>query len=183
MPCIFCDSSKSKIPNPKFPMPFLGGFDIVDSGWLGPNAVYVDIDTSYSGKLYQLYAGRTRIGLSGTTRIVGQLQPSPSPPPLVVVAVEPANQSVDYGPLLPAWPSDRYELEWSTADSPADMDHFLVTGSDAPGDAVDPNNVLARVAFIGDGPYALDLPPLGQCGVWQFTVTPYDNADLISTNH
>jgi hypothetical protein len=158
-------------------MPFLGGFQIVDAGWLGPNAVYVDLDTSYSDKLYQLYAGRTLIGLSSTTRIVGQLVPSASPPPLVVVAVEPANQSVDYGPLLPFAPSDRYQLDWETSGSPADMDHFLITGSDAPGDAVDPDHVVARVAWIGDGSYSVDLPPLGQCGVWNFEVVPYDNAE------
>jgi hypothetical protein len=160
-------------------MPFLGGFEIVDA-WAVNNAVYVTIDTSYGDSMrYQLYAGRTLIGQTSNTSqttISGQLNPSPASPPLTVVAVEPDNIGNDYGPTLPNWPSDRYELEFSTSGSPPDMDHFLITGSDAPGGAVDPNNVILRVQWIGDGPYTVPLPPLGQCGVWQFTVTPYSNA-------
>ncbi len=164
---------------PEVAMPFLGGFDVVAASWDGPNAVLVTIDTPETDFYYQLYAGHTLIGQTGNTTsrsILGQLQPSSSPAPLTVVAVEAANLFNDYGAELPSWPSDRYELEFTTSGSPPDMDHFLITGSDGPGLSVDPARVLRRVPFIGDGPYVVPLPPLGQCGVWQFGVTAYDDS-------
>jgi hypothetical protein len=60
------------------PTPYFGGFQEIGSGKSGPNSVYVDIDTSYTDRLYQLYAGRTLIGCTvntAQTRVTGQLQP------------------------------------------------------------------------------------------------------------
>jgi hypothetical protein len=162
-------------------IPFFGGFDYVDSGLLGPNAVFVDLVTSYADRYYQLYAGRTLIGVTTDptrTRIVGQLNPQGGGSvPLTVVAVAPEDIATDFSAEIPLWPSDRFSLSWSTSyGGGTDVDHFLISRSDSAGGADDTSNVIGRVNYTGDGPYTFDSPPLPACGAWTYGVTPYDNA-------
>jgi hypothetical protein len=161
--------------------PYFGGFDYVDAGLLGPTSVYVDVVSAYTDKYYQLYAGRTLIGVTASvaaSRIVGQLNlAGGAPAPLTVVAVEAVDLTTDFGALIPDWPSDRFELDWSTSYGDAsDVDHFLITRSDAAGLVNDPNNVVGQVNYSGDGDYHFDVPPLPTCGAWQLAVIPVDNA-------
>lgn len=161
-------------------MYFLGGHTITKAGWAGPRAVYVEFVSQYtSGWVWQLYAGRKRIGstlVPADRRVVGQLIVDDAPAPLTVVRVDIANRLTDYGPQLPEMPWHRFLLQWSAASYPADTDRFIITASSAPGEAADANNVLAEPQFIGDGDYQLVLPPLPQSGAWTYRITPVDNA-------
>lgn len=161
-------------------MYYLGGMTITKTGWLGPQAVFVDFVSTYTtGWLWQLYANRSLIGHTVAPterRVVGQLQPSDSPAPLTLVRVDPANARTNYGASLPALPWNRYALQWSAASYPADADHFEITGATVAGGAVDSENVIGNVPCIGDGAYQFVLPPFRTAGTWTFSITPRDDA-------
>lgn len=159
---------------------FLGGHTIVAAGWVGPRAVFVDFVAEYTtGWHWQLYAGRTLIGVtpaSTSRRVVGQLVVSDAPAPLTLVRVDSANRTTDYGALIPRQPWNRFSLLWTAADYPADAHHFDITGSPAAGESIDSSNVIAREPFRGNGNYRFNLAPLPTAGVWEFRITPRDNA-------
>lgn len=159
---------------------YLGGQTIVAAGWVGPRAVYVDFVSEYtSGWHWQLYAGRTLIGVTAAStsrQVVGQLVVDDAPAPLTLVRVDAANRTTNYGDLIPRQPWNRYALAWTASSYPADADHFQITGSPAAGEAVSDDNVIARVPFRGDGDYRFALPPLATAGEWDFRITPRDNA-------
>jgi hypothetical protein len=160
-------------------MPFLGGFQIVDAGWSGANAVFVDFATESTAELFQLYAGRTLIGSTSRPaerRVIGQLFASDIPYPLSVVRVAIADRLTDFGPRLPRWPWNRFRLAWSASSAPADTHHFDVTASPAAGQPVDSNNLVARVPFYGDGDYGFQPSAIDASGIWTFAITARDNA-------
>lgn len=158
----------------------LGGMTITNTGWLGPQAVYVDFVSTYtSGYLWQLYANRTLIGvttLPSERRIVGMLQPSGVPAVLTLLLVPTAEVLIDYGQQIPAGPWNRYLLEWTEAAGDADLDRWEITSGVNPGDEPDPTNVLGAVPYYGDRAYSFALPPLDLPGPWKYAVTPRDNA-------
>lgn len=152
---------------------------VIGMGWLGARAVYLDFVSTNTAHVYQLYAGRSRIGTTlrpSERRIVGQLFQDEAPATLTLVRVDKANRLTDYGDRLPVVPWNQFELQWTAAVMAADTDHFEITASTAAGEAVDADNVLARVRYIGDGAYAFVLPPLNESGDWIYRVTPRDNA-------
>lgn len=158
---------------------YLGGMTPFKTGWLGPRAVFVEFASDLTDSVYQLYAGRKLIGSTISPRerrVSGQLLVDDAPCPLTVVRVPSANRLTDYGPLLPAQPFNRFALEWAAAGYPADAKCFEITASLVAGDPADPDNVLARVEYIGDRSYRFQLPPLPSGGVWTYRITPRDDA-------
>lgn len=158
---------------------FLGGMTLIGAGWLGPRAVYVDFVSTNTADVYQLYAGKTRIGTTlrpSERRIVGQLFQDEAPATLTLVRVDKANRLTDYGDQIPYVPWHQYELQWTAAAMAADTDHFEITASSAAGEAVDSANILAKLPYIGDGAYQFVLPPIAETGSWIYRITPRDNA-------
>lgn len=159
---------------------YLGGHQILRAGWAGPSAVYVDFATTHTtGFLWQLYANRSLIGVTegfADRRIIGQLVPSAIGAPLTLVRVPAGNVYISYGADLPKRPWNRFAITWDAASYPADAHHFDITGSSEAGGDIDPENVLARIPFTGDGSYRFDVPALEAGGTWKFGVTPRDNA-------
>lgn len=161
------------------PAPFLGSFDVVGTGLVGRNDVFVDFVTDRTDRLYQLYAGRHLIGATVRTtdrRVSGLVPRNWGQSPLILLSVAPVDRLVDYGDRLPQWPTAHYGLRWSASGFPDDAERFEIAASPAAGEAVDPDNVVGRVRARGDGDYEFDLPPISACGAWEFSVTPYDDA-------
>jgi len=158
----------------------LGGMTITNTGWLGPQAVYVDFVSTYGvGYLWQLYANRTLIGattLSSERRIVGMLQPSGVPAVLTLLLVPAGEVRTDYGQQIPPGPWNRYLLNWNQSGGDADLDRWDITSGPAPSTDPDPTNVLGAVPYYGDRAYSFALPPLDLPGPWRYAVTPRDNA-------
>jgi hypothetical protein len=157
---------------------FLGGMTIVGIGWAGPQAIWIDfVSTLEEGWRWQLYANRTRIGVTDSPlerRIVGQLPPTGIPFPLTLVRVSEENWLDDHGSELPSQPWNRYRLRWTEADSTTD--HFDVIGAAGPGEDADVGLVIAQVPYVGDIPYSYELTAINQTGQWQFGIVPRDNA-------
>lgn len=159
---------------------YLGGQTIVGAGWVGPRAVYVDFVSEYTvGWHWQLYAGRTLIGVSTTSasrQVVGQLIADEAPAPLMLIRVDAANRSTNFGTLLPEAPWHRYRLNWTATSYPADTSHFDVLASPAAGEPVDDSEPVARVSYRGDGDYSFTPAPLPTAGEWNYRIVPRDNA-------
>lgn len=157
----------------------LGGFTITAMGWLGPRAVFVDLATTYTNRLYQLYAGKTLIGVTSAateTRVIGQLDPSKSPQPILLLAVLPADRLTDFGQQLPPRPWNRFDLTWPGAGQPADTKEFIITAGTTVGGAVDDSNEIARLPFNGAAlDYELKTPSVNPGGVWNYGVRPIDS--------
>lgn len=153
---------------------------ITRTGWLGPQAVYVDfVSDITSGYLWQLYANRTLIGITrlpGERRIVGQLIPSGVPAVLTLVMVPTEEVMTDYGQDIPPGPWNRYLLEWTESAGDADLSRWDITSGVAPGGAPDATNILGAVPYYGDRDYSFALPPIDDPGPWNYAVTPRDNA-------
>lgn len=156
---------------------YLGGCRIVGAAWLGPATLRVRFVTTYSDRLYQLYAGRRLVGATAAAderAIVGPLVPSAWPEHLTLVAVEPADRLTDYGPTLPPRPYNRVRLRVAASGWPADSKYLEVTGGTEPGGAVDPDNLIDRVLYDTDRTYAIDTDPLAGSGQWSFAVAGAD---------
>lgn len=159
---------------------YLGGMTVLGVGWAGPQSVYVDFDSQYlTGWLWQLYVNRQ---LAGTTRypterrIMAGLVPSGVPAVITLLRVPAAEILTDFGSEIPSGPFNRYKLTWSESGADADLDHWDVTmGTEAGGDP-DPDTIVGRVPFYGDGSYQFVLPPIDDPGPWKYAVTPRDNA-------
>lgn len=159
-------------------MAFLGGLRILDATYLSPLALQVTFESVYTDKLYQLYAGRLRIGATGDLSeraVVGQLQPSLYPQHITIVAVDPADRLTDLGDDLPKRPYNRVRLRFTTSGSASDTKFFDVTGSTEPGGAVDSGNLIDRIPFDIDRQYEVLTPPLPGSGEWDFEVFGRDD--------
>lgn len=159
--------------------PYLGGFRIVACGWISAHALAVQIESSYGDSyLYQLYAGRTLVGVSAHPSqrvIVGSVDPSDWPEHITVLAIEPAQRFTDYGADLPLRPYNRVRLRFSTASWPTDSKSIeLAAGTEVDG-AVDPDNILVRTAYDGDHDYEIFSPPMPGSGQWNFEIAGRDN--------
>ena len=154
------------------PAPYLGGFRITKTQWVGATAIRVDFESTYgSTYAYQLYVGRTRVGATPdqlSRSIVGQLQPSEWPQVLQIVAVDPLERFTDYGALLPKRPYNRVRLRFSTTAWPADSRYVEVIGGTEPEGAPDEANLIDRQLFDTDREYLVTTPPLSGSGEWNF---------------
>lgn len=158
--------------------PYMGGFRIVRAEWTGSRSITVRLRSTYGAIYhYQLYAGRTLIGVTEDTAqrvLAGTLQPSLYPQHLTVLAVSPANRLTDYGDFLPLRPYNRIRITFTTADW-TDAAFIDVTAGTAAGEAVDDANRLLRVPFDTNRQYQLLTPPMPGSGTWQLEVTGVDD--------
>lgn len=159
----------------------LDGVRITGVGWSGRRALLVEFETIYTDRLHQLYAGRCLVGATRTIaerRILFQLNPTTGTPVTLMLAAVPDGEgSIDYGHLFGRLPANRYVLSWTAAGYPADADHFEITASTEPGGEVDPENVLKRLHFVGDGDYTWETPYLDGSGQHKFRITPRDDCE------
>lgn len=157
----------------------LGGFEINTVEWSGHMSITVTVQTSYADRYFQLYAGRRLIGVSssiGQTQVVGQLQPAHCPHCLTIVMCEEGDQLTDWGAFLPTRPFNQFQMGWQADDFPADAKWFELTSCAVADGAVDPDTVVAKVAYQGDGQYSFLFPPITAPGDWTYRVTPRDDA-------
>lgn len=157
----------------------LGEFQIEDIYWSGRNALTVVIATARTDRFIQIYAGRKLVGVSsslGALTVTGQVQPTHCPTPITIVTVDSDNRANDYGEQLPDRPWNRYRIRWSAASFPSDSRWFAISASPAATEPVDYATTLTRVAFLGDGTYAFELPAVNECGEWTYGITPLDDA-------
>lgn len=157
---------------------FLGGLTITSIRWDGIRAIGIAFDSVYTDRVVQLYGGRRLIGCTrapSDRRVVGQLLPTLVPAPLTLLAVLPEDRAVDFGTQLPDRPWNRYALEWSAVDYPADAKWFDVLAGTAPGESPATFRV-ARVPFLGNTDYRFLLPPLTAGGAWEYAVVPRDGS-------
>ena len=159
-------------------MAHLGGLAITRAEWLGTTALRVEFSTVDTGQLFQLYAGRKRIGVTSDVSeraVIGQLQPSLYPQHLTLVAVDPADKETDYGDELPKRPYNCVRLTFTISGWPSDAAFVDVVGSTEPGGAVDQDNLLVRQPYDTDRVYTATTPALPGSGDWDFEVTGRDN--------
>lgn len=158
--------------------PLLGGFTIADVRWISSTGIRVRFETATTDRLHQLYAGRTLIGATATTRerqIVGALQPSHWPQELQIVSVDPADQQTDLGAYLPERPYNRVKMQCETSGWPADSKFLEVAAGTEPGGAVDADNVLQKVIYDTDRVYVYVSPPMPGSGEWNFEIAGRDD--------
>lgn len=159
-------------------MPYLGGFRITSVAWLSSHAIVVAFSSSYGSYIYQLYAGRSLIGVSRSPEarsVVGDLEPSDWPQHLTVLAVDPGNALTDYGPQLPLRPYNKVRFTFSTSAWPADAKAIELSAGTVVGGAVDPDNVVERIFFDTDGDFEIFSPPMPGSGQWNFEIAGRDN--------
>ena len=162
---------------------YVGGFDITEIGWAGASSVYVVINHggAYTGHLFQLYAGRTLIGVTADvweTRIVGPLPIGGPASPLSVLAVDPVDRLTNVGPYLCRKPYNDFKLSWPDPGDPdSDTHHFDIVAGRNPGETYDLTNVVMRVPYTaGRAIYDITIPPFADSGDWHLAVVPRDNA-------
>ncbi len=157
----------------------MGGLKITDMQWTGPHTLQVKFASKLLNRFFQLYAGRRLVGVTESTtarRILGQLMPTRISAPMTVLAVTPSDRLTNFGPQLPRRPWNRYVLDWTADDYPADSRFFDLTSSPAADEEVSDSNLLARIEYVGDIAYSFDLPELTAGGLWKYRLTPRDNA-------
>ncbi|QDT84573.1 hypothetical protein MalM14_22330 [Gimesia chilikensis] len=159
----------------------LDGVWIKSIGWAGRRSLAVEFGTIYTDRVHQLYAGRCLIGHTrqlAERRILCQYNPTTgTPATLMLAAVSDGEGAVDYGDKFGRLPANRYVLSWTASSYPADADHFEITGSTEPGGEVDPENVLERLHFTGNGAYTWETPYLDGSGYHKFKITPRDQCE------
>lgn len=156
-----------------------GGFEITEVRWVGRASLRVTVATAFTGRYFQLYAGRQLIGVSsiaGEDFVIGQLFRAHCPHCLTVVMCEEGEQLTDYGSQLARRPFNQFQMAWNADSFPADAKWFELTAATAAGESVDTENVIARVAYIGDGDYRFLFPPVTEPGEWEYRITPLDDA-------
>ena len=160
--------------------PYLGGHAMLSAAWSGPSSLRVRFSTTYGTTyLYQLYAGRTLVGVTESESertVVGEFSPSVWPQWLQLLAVTRANQLTDYGSTLPPRPYNRCALAWTVAaDANTDNKFIDIVSGTAPGGAVVQTNLLKRLEYAGPGNYAWTTLPVAGSGTWNFEVSQRDN--------
>jgi hypothetical protein len=158
--------------------PFLGGLRFTALEWLGVHALQVDFACEHADLCVQLYAGRSLIGhttAAADRRLVAHLVPSDWPPPLQLLAVDPADVLADHSHLLPLRPYNRVRLDWTSSGMPSDTRLLEIAAGTAPGGAVDTDNVLDRVRYDRDRAYVWRSRPLAGSGTWHFEVAARDD--------
>ena len=159
---------------------YLGGLRITNAAWLSTTGLRVDFVTNYDDRYYQLYAGRTLVGVTQAiddTHVVAVLKPSLYPQYLQLVAVEQGQQQTDFGAQLPQRPYNKVRLGFLTAFTAAEF--VRVTASPAPGQPVSAANILENILFDTDRAYTYVSPPLSGSGTWEFEAAGIDLAGNI----
>lgn len=160
-------------------MASLGGHRITRIRSTGLAAITVEVESPYTDKIFQLYAGRSLVGKTPTVglySITGQIADTLCPTPIAVVMVDLVDRDTEYGHLLPRRPWNRYRAAWAATSFPADARWFSIHGSPAAGESIDYESPLLRIPFAGDGAYEADLPEITGCGEWSYAIVPRDDA-------
>lgn len=158
---------------------FLGGFVMTDVRPAGVTAIAVIVESDFTDRYFQLYAGRRLIGVTdspGQLRIIGQLQPADCPHALTPVMVTADDRLTNFGPQLPPRPLNQFRIDWEANSFPADSKWFEISAARTVDEAVDPDNVIYRLPYIGDGLYSSFLPPIDGAGQCAYRVTSIDDA-------
>lgn len=161
-------------------MQFRGGMTLTSASWLDSHSLRVRFTSTYTDKLYQLYAGRTLIGRVGSPQarsIVGTLQPSLWPEHIQLLAVDPADFSNDYGAQLPDRPYNRARVSVTTTGW-TDAKYLDVTAGLIPGGGVNAENRIYRELFDTNREYSFLTPPFHGSGTWNLEVFGRDDKPL-----
>ena len=157
----------------------LGGFEVTQLKAIGLNSVRATISPAVADRYLQIYSGRRLVGVSefaGASKVIGQIDPSHCPSPITIVMVAADERLTDFGPQLPPLPFNQFQIDWEADSFPADAKWFEVTACTEAEGAIDPENVLSRIAYIGDGSYRFTTPAITAPGEWSYRVTPLDDA-------
>lgn len=158
-------------------MPFRGGLKMISYSWPDSHSLRVRFRTTYASKLYQLYAGRTIIGRTGSVderAVVGTLQPSLWPEYIQLLAVGPDEIDNDYGAQLPDRPYNR-ALVSVTTDGWDDARYLDVVSGLIPGGGVNADNLIHRELFDTNREYTFRTPTFPGSGVWNLQVYGRDD--------
>ena len=161
-------------------MQFRGGHKIISASWLDSHSLRVRFSTTYTDKLYQLYAGRSLIGRSETPSaraVIGTLQPSLWPEHIQLLAVDPDDINNDYGALLPDRPYNRARVNVTTVGW-TDAKYLDVNAGLAPGGGVNADNRIHRELFDTNREYAFLTPTFPGSGTWNLEVFGRDDKPL-----
>ncbi|MCA9013696.1 MAG: hypothetical protein KDA77_00060 [Planctomycetaceae bacterium] len=161
-------------------MQFRGGLQITAFAWLDSHSLRVRFATTYTDKLYQLYAGRSLIGrteAAADTYVIGTLQPSLWPEHIQLLAVDPNEIENEYGSLLPDRPYNRALISVTTAGW-TDAKYLDVVSGQIPGGAVDSANRIHRELFDENREYSILTPTFHGSGTWNLQVFGRDDKPL-----
>lgn len=157
--------------------PYLGGFTITSLAWAGAHALQVRFTSTWgSAYQYQLYGGRTLIGVTdGTSQrsVVGQITPATWPEHITLLAVAPSQRLTDYGRQLPPRPFNRVRLHFTADGYPSDAKYLDVYAGSVPGGAA--TTRVGRLLCGGDGDYEFLTEPLAGSGLWNFAIQGVDD--------
>lgn len=159
---------------------FTGGFEITGKPhWISSEELLMRFTSTYgSTRYYQLYAGRTLVGVTNSRAarsVIGTFKPSLWPQHITLLAVDSADRLTDFGAGLPPRPFNRVKLRASAVSYPADSEFLDVLAGTVPGGAVDANNRIARVPYDVDREYELFSDPLPGSGTWNFEIKGRDD--------
>lgn len=163
-------------------MPYLGGHQIDSATWLDSHSIAVRFTSTYTDKLYQLYAGRNLIGATanyGERIVVGNMFPSDWPQVLQLLAVNTDEVTTDYSSSLPDRPYNRAKVS-ATTSGWTGAKYIDVTAGTTAGGAVDDSNLIYRELFDTNRTYDMIVPAVGTfegSGTWNLEVIGRDNKE------
>jgi len=163
-------------------MPYLGGLEIVSVSWIDTHSIAVRISTTYTDKLYQLYAGRSLVGVTSgysDTVIIGTVVPALWPEHLQVLAVNSDEINNDYGSALPDRPYNRAKVT-ATVAGWTDAKYLDVTAGTTVGGAVSDSNLIYREFFDTNRVYEMIVPAVGTfegSGTWNLEAVGRDDKE------
>ena len=159
--------------------PYLGGMRITKARYVGQTSLLVSFNSSYgSTYVYQLYRGRTLVGVSRNPNgrsVVGRVPASDYPEHLTLLAVSPGKARTDYGSTLPLRPFNKARITFTTAGY-TDCDRIEVSSGTVAGGAVDITNIQETLLFDTNRQYVVTTPPMnGGTGTWNYEVAGRDS--------
>lgn len=163
-------------------MPYLGGFQIESARWLDSHSVAVRFTSTYTDKLYQLYAGRQLIGVTanyGDRIVIGTTFQSLYPQILQVMAVDGDEVTTDNGNLLPERPYNRAKIS-ATTSGWSGAKYIDVTAGTTAGGAVVDTNRIHREFFDTNRTYEMIVPETDTfhgSGTWNLEVIGRDDTE------
>ncbi|MEQ8636915.1 hypothetical protein [Gimesia maris] len=163
-------------------MPYLGGFQIESARWLDSHSVAVRFTSTYTDKLYQLYAGRQLIGATGNyddRLVIGTTFQSLYPQVLQLMAVDGDEVTTDNGSLLPERPYNRAKISATTAGW-SGAKYLDVTAGTTAGGAVVDSNLIYREFFDTNRTYDMIVPETDTfhgSGTWNLEVIGRDDKE------
>lgn len=156
---------------------YLGGSKILRWRWVSRRAGEIVFSSIHDDLCHQVYLGRTLSGIAeiGDRSAVVQAFPSPWPQPVEIIAVDAELKETDLGYWIASRAWNRVKLSWHADSYPSDAAFFDVTGGAAAGDAVDSDNLIARVPYDTDREYSSVTPPRGGTGTHNFEIAARDS--------